>query len=818
MFSSVKAALFFSVFATLVGCSGSTPQGAQQLEGGNHDRISRHCFDGIVSGDRGGDHQNKSDGKSCDQQIPSVGCGSGRSDRGGSIGSAGSDHLTNCVARGLPAVITNTQYYEASFRVRGSLVKRVQLRVITQTAYANLSLYAGEQLVLDNLDIPTQGEQSLNALIRFPAQGTQTIRIEGRSGAFLLEALEFEEVADLKVPSFADVSQQVGLTTEKTYKYGGPSIGDVNRDGHYDFVLNNHNFVSTQLVLNQGNGQVEVKPLFPNVQDFHGSALADYDLDGDVDLMVALGGANGTSPTSYTLLRNDKGTFNNVSDEAGINAPARGRSPRWLDMDSDGDLDLLLINAKTPKSTKPQQLFYENRGDGTFAQKRVEGIELAPAERALITDFNRDGKSDLMLFSPISLWQNNGDFTFTKVSEQWLPASAGGEWVDLGAAEMDVNNDGLYDIYVARGKTLYELSKKSIDFNPISQKLDVRDDGEKGRTLIQFQAEGAIELSEMNLTYRQYNGGYPIFLGNRKTRQVVKASGFQPVQIPEEMKTAPEHLKITQSMAQGWPEQREQNGLYIGYLGNGEWRAEWVRNQIVYWNISFALSGLTDVSYQWQPNNRNIQDLLLINRGDHFEDQSKAWNLPQGGNHRGVTHGDFNNDGWTDLFIYRYGFLKERVTDLLLLNTGEGRFETTTVHGALDAHDPGHGDMGQAFDWNLDGQVDLLNGSEEEGYWYLYQNQSQPQGNYLLVSVGYSPRHKLDPLEAEVVVSTQLGREFVKRVGSAGEVFSQGQIDTLHFGLGAERQIKSIQVRWRNGETAALNRVEANAIYQLGTN
>ncbi|MBD1388137.1 CRTAC1 family protein [Neiella sp. HB171785] len=725
-------------------------------------------------------------------------------------------HSKSCVIAGLPAKVSNTQSFEAPYLVSGAAVKRVNLVVDAQAGYGNLSLYAGEQLLIDNLDIPTQGKQTLNALVAFAQSGLQTLRVEGRSGTFVVEAIEFDDRPDLEVATFADISEQIGLITEKTYKYGGPSIGDIDRDGHYDFVLNNHNFISTQLVMNQGNGQVDIKALFPFAQDFHGSALADYDADGDLDLMVAFGGANGTSPTSYTLLRNDDGIFNDVSAQAGINAPARGRSPRWLDMDSDGDLDLALLNAKTPNSDGPQQLFYQNNGDGTFSQKRIAGIENAFGERALITDFDGDGRADLMLFSPIALWRNNGDFTFTDMSAKWLPESASGEWVDLAAAEMDVNNDGRYDIYIARGKTLYELSKKSIDFNPLSQKLDIRDDGEKGRTAIDFYAPNAIVLNEMNLTYRQYNGDFPVFLGGNKNRHVVKATGFQPVQVPEEMKTADDHLVIDMAMAQGWPEQRQQNGLYIGHLGNGQWREEWVRNEIVYWNISFALSGLTDVSYDWQANNRNIQDLLLINRGDHFEDQSQAWNLPQGGNHRGVTHGDFNNDGWTDLFVYRYGFLKERVTDLLLLNTGKGSFETTTVHGAHDINDLGHGDMGQAFDWDLDGHVDLLNGSEEEGYWYLYQNQGKSSGNYLLVNVGYSPQQPIDSLGAEVTVTTSDGRQWHKRVGSAGEVFSQGQIDMVHFGVADVQQVASIAVRWRNGETAELGNQLVNRMYRLG--
>ena len=136
-----------------------------------------------------------------------------------------------------------------------------------------------------------------------------------------------------------------------------------------------------------------------------------------------------------------------------------------------------------------------------------------------------------------------------------------------------------------------------------------------------------------------------------------------------------------------------------------------------------------------------------------------------------------------------------------------------TSHGAVDINDPGHGDMGQAFDFDLDGQVDLLNGSEEEGFWYLYKNSTNEAGNYVLVNVDYSPKSHVDPYSAVVTVKTASGKSYRKRVGSAGEVFSQSLINTLHFGLGNEQDIDSITINWRNGETKVLTELSSNKLY-----
>lgn len=711
-----------------------------------------------------------------------------------------------------PIIITNQDDFNLPYYVSGSLVKRLVISVNVDKNYGSLSLFANNKLLVDNLDLPSQGLHTLTALVVFDNKGEHNLRFSGRSNNITINSAYFEEVTDVVLPQFIDISKNIGLETEETYKYGGPSVGDYDNDGDYDFALNNHNHIPTQLVTNNGNS-VEIKRLFPTPRDFHGSTFGDYDNDGDLDLMVALGGGSGSNPTSYTLFKNDNGNFYDATKEAKINAPARGRAPRWVDLDLDGDLDLALFNAKIPNYDGPQQLFFTNNGNGTFTKINIKGLENAYAERALVTDVNHDGKDDFLLFSPASLWINNGDLTFTNVSAQWLPEDVNGIESIINAANIDVNNDGLTDLYFARGKTHYQISRKSIDFNPNKQKLDIRDDGETGTTAIEFTASGEVNLSDMELTYRLYDGGFAIFLGADKTRKIVKAKGFQPRQLPEEMKTADNFLNISPESAQGWPTERKVNGLYIGHTGDGKWKAEWVRDQNIYWTITFSLTGLSDVNYDWQPNNRNEKDVLLINKGDRFVNEADSWNIPQGGDHWGVTHGDMNNDGNEDIFLYRYGFLRERIADLLLINNGKGAFETITTHGAQYAKDPGHGDMGQAFDFDLDGKLDLLNGSEEEGHWHLYKNSTENINNYVLVDVDYSPNKNIDAYSAIVTITTESGKKYKKRVGSAGESFSQSLLSKVHFGLGKETKINEITIQWRNGEVVVFNHVKANALY-----
>ncbi|AWB65754.1 hypothetical protein C2869_04565 [Saccharobesus litoralis] len=715
-----------------------------------------------------------------------------------------------------PFVLSNNTQYTTPYTTNTSTLKRISITASISKNYANLSILSQGQVLADNLDLPKQGKQTINVLIDLKNTGSHELVFVGRSADITLHNIEIEDVSDIALPSFIDNSQQADFETEVTFKYGGPSIGDIDNDGDLDFVLNNHNHVPTQLVTNHGNGKVSVKRLFSGKPDLHGSALGDYDNDGDLDIVVAHGGANGTNPSSYTLFRNDNMEFKRVTGEVGIKTPARGRAPRWSDLDNDGDLDLIFFNAKTPLNKGPQTLFLKNKGDGTFEEVRVAGIEKPDASKALMVDFDRDGFDDVLMYYPdaVTLWKNNGDFTFSNVSEQWLPANVLKLKNINATTDLDVNNDGLVDLYFANGRSHYSISRKSLDFSPNLKKLDVNDDGEKGRTLIDFTADGNIQLSNAKFVFRQYREGFPLYLGKNKSKTYIQPHDYHKNdnRYPKPMEAAPHDLELKPEQALGWPEERSENGIYIGYLGNKQWKAEWVRNKTIYWAIEFSMTGLNSVDYDWPANNRNVQDVLLINKGSHFEDASQAFNIPKGGNHWGVTRADFNNDGWQDLFIHRYGFLKERVADLLMLNNKGKGFEITTAHGAFDAKDTGHGDMGQAFDFNQDGLIDMLNGSEDRGKWYLYLNKSPAVGNYIQFQVGYSPKANVDPLSAEVVITTTDGQTYFQTVGSTGEAHSQSVINTVHFGLGKQTKIKSAKITWRNGETQTFGQLKGNTI------
>ena len=293
----------------------------------------------------------------------------------------------------------------------------------------------------------------------------------------------------------------------------------------------------------------------------------------------------------------------------------------------------------------------------------------------------------------------------------------------------------------------------------------------------------------------------PVFLGKNQT----------PLDTPIKA------TLITQEQAVGFPEKIENTGWYIGHIGNGEWRMEWLLTGNLAWDLRASVLGLKSYKADWTPQDLAVSDVLLRNDGDKFTDISKVLPKEVNTNNWGVVPGDFNNDGNNDFFVYRFGQLKQRIKDVLLLNNGEGTFNTVMEHGATtEVGEDSHGDMGTAFDYNLDGKIDILSGDDDNGKWHMYRNDIQvtDSSHYLLTRIGYSEKGT-DPLGAKITITSELGEQY-KLIGSTSASHSQSVLNISHFGLGANKKVKSVKVRWRDGSEKTISDVKADQLLVIG--
>src|SRR5262249_7960575 len=153
--------------------------------------------------------------------------------------------------------------------------------------------------------------------------------------------------------------------------------------------------------------------------DRHGSAWADYDNDGDLDLSITLGAKLGheLGEKKDELYENVGGGqfVNRAGDAGGINTWGGERSMAWADFARTGYLNLLDGNLKT------DMVLYKNNGDGTFADVTAQaGLGQLRWIECAFADYDNDGFPDIFCTegvtfggSPDALFRNNGDGTFT---------------------------------------------------------------------------------------------------------------------------------------------------------------------------------------------------------------------------------------------------------------------------------------------------------------------------------------------------------------------------------------------------------------------
>jgi hypothetical protein len=303
--------------------------------------------------------------------------------------------------------------------------------------------------------------------------------------------------------TFVDVAQQAGLTVSnvwggvKSKKYiieakgSGLAFFDYDQDGWLDIYLTN----GLRLEDTYAPGTAPTSHLFKNNRDGTftdvtarsglarsgwgvGVGVGDYDNDGWDDLFCTSWGHN------VLFHNNGDGTFTDVTQQAGLyeERVRWGSGCCWLDYNRDGLLDLFVahyIELDLKKIPVPGQTgycqwkgiptmcgprglpgetnnLYRNNGDGTFTDVSEKAGILKPGPRYSITavsyDFDNDGWPDIYVAvdsEPSILFHNNHDGTFTDVAVVAGCAynEDGQEQSGMGVGVGDCDCDGWFDIY-----------------------------------------------------------------------------------------------------------------------------------------------------------------------------------------------------------------------------------------------------------------------------------------------------------------------------------------------------------------------------------
>jgi hypothetical protein len=450
----------------------------------------------------------------------------------------------------------------------------------------------------------------------------------------------------------------------------------------------------------------------------------DYDGDGFLDLFVAQNGLN-------ALYHNNRdGTFTRVTTGTELTISDGWICPAWADFDNDGHLDLLLLRGD--QNGFPNQLaLFRNNGDGTFTAL-PSSIFHGPSDPgggspgAAWADYDRDGFVDLYITRSVGgsdwLLHNNGDGTFTR--DLSIPPD---NLQSFGSTWADYNNDGWPDLFVGN-----------------------------------FANSSTILGTAPTALYENTGGTFTrVLTGNI----------------------------VTQSFG---------TCLWADYDNDG---------------YLDALSGHS---------HGNL--LIFHNNGDGtFTSQTSQQLGPiaseVGTNWVSANWGDYDNDGFVDLFLTGGGYNPNSTPppgpNFLYHNNGDGSF-TRVTSGSL-ANDLGNGSGCVWGDYDNDGFLDLFvargafGASAESNL--LYRNNGNSNAWIKVRLVGTSSNRSAIGAKVRVKATIRGNAMWqMREIGTGGDCNLSGGLLEAHFGLGNATNIDQMRIEWPSGIVQTITNVAPRQI------
>lgn len=587
---------------------------------------------------------------------------------------------------------------------------------------------------------------------------------------------------------FVDASADAGIQ-DQGLSFGA-SAGDANGDGLPDLFVSGHYVGRARLWINLGSGKfsdVSTLMIPAPTGDLHGALWSDLDADGSQELVVMRGAGYGFVPTPKLVYKRFGNVMADVAPFAALDLPLmRSRTPLALDYDDDGIMDLFLTAAERPDGLFPTGPYRQAGGHQFQGTWSSIGAGSTWSEFAVHGDLDGDRRLDLLVhgyptrafaYGPSGLSSLNGTIG--------LPNAA----AMRDAAILDIDNDGINEIYVSRNNVGSALNRRD------SRRVELR--------TITVGQEHGVRLPVQGphtLTFEWGPQGLatPVFVGSQGV-----GPGPGPVWSLQLDPNNPAHQGIAPHTG------GQVDGIYVGYdVATGSWL---VHSSSTIWSdtmirLTASVPTGAPTALGFSAQGSGPSDMLLKRTNGVFVDVGSARGVPSDLRSHSVVAADFDNDMDLDLFVVT-STLCQNTPDVILRNDGNGQFQAMTASDACGLA-RGIGDSVVSLDYDRDGRVDLFvvngdansfryaasNGFGDDGPSQLFRNSSTTTNHWLGIELVGTTSHP-DAIGARIEV-TAGGVTQVREASGGTHRYSQNH--GIHFGLGVNTLV-DVRVFWPNG-------------------